>query len=227
MDVITFFENLSYFFSLKIVVLFRIPTLLRGSMEVWRRVVFFLSSVKRFPCLKWKIIWIRKRGSLKVVSSLVSKPRNERRMWRRGRRYNLSNQQSITKTPPWIQVLPLFLLLLFLICIYLLPWGKKRYIVLIALLITLCPIKLPSLKAFVSAISSTKIPSQFGRSPQSSSVEESYDRRNGGSKEERHLGTDHVTKRQTYGWLQVGPETQSWWLYREGSYCGERFQTNL
>lgn len=75
-DVITFFENLSYFFSLKIVVLFRIPTLLRGSMEVWRRVVFFLSSVKIFPCLKWKMSWIRKRGSLKVVSSLVSKPRN-------------------------------------------------------------------------------------------------------------------------------------------------------
>ena len=31
-------------------------------MEVWRRVVFFLSSVKIFPCLQWKIIWIRKRG---------------------------------------------------------------------------------------------------------------------------------------------------------------------
>lgn len=26
-------------------------------------------------------------------------------------------------------------------------------------------------------------------------------RRNGGSKEERHLGTDHLTKRQMYGWL--------------------------
>jgi len=24
--------------------------------------------------------------------------------------------------------------------------------------------------------------------------------------EERHLGTDHVTKRQTYGWLQVAPK---------------------
>lgn len=80
MDVITFFENLSYFFSLIIVVLFRIPTLLRGGLEVWGRVVFFLSSVKIFPCLKWKIIWIRKRGSLKVVSNLVSKPRNLRRM---------------------------------------------------------------------------------------------------------------------------------------------------
>lgn len=145
---------------------------------------------------------------------------------RKRKKVNLSNQRSITKTPPWIQVLPLFLLLLFMICIYLLPWAKKRDIVLLTLLITLCPIKLPSFKAFLSAISSTKIP---GRSPQSSSVEESYDRRNGGSKEERHLGTGHVTKRQTYGWLQVDiyPETQSWWLYRESSYCGERFHTNL
>ena len=39
MDVITFFENLSYFFSLIIVVLFRIPTLLRGGIEVWGRVL--------------------------------------------------------------------------------------------------------------------------------------------------------------------------------------------
>lgn len=127
---------------------------------------------------------------------------------------------------------PLFLLLLFLIWIYLLPWGKKRDIWLLTLLITLCPIKLPSLKAFVSAISSTKIPSYFEEAlnhPTTSTGEESYNRRNGGSKEERHLGTGHVTKRQTYGWLQVGiyPETQSGWLYREGSSCGERFHTNL
>lgn len=48
-------------------------------------------------------------------------------------------------------------------------------------------------------------------------------------KEERHLGTDHLTKRQTNVRLAVGiyPETQSWWLYREGSSCGERFHTNL
>jgi len=29
-------------------------------------------------------------------------------------------------------------------------------------------------------------------------LEESYDRRNSGSSEERQKGTDHVTKRQTY-----------------------------
>ena len=86
---------------------------------------------------------------------------------------------------------PLFLLLLFLIWIYLLPWGKKRDIWLLTLLITLCPIKLPSLKAFVSAISSTKIPEEALNHPTTSTGEESYNRRNGGSKEERHLGTGH------------------------------------
>lgn len=70
---------------------------------------------------------------------------------------------------------------------------------------------------------------KFWRSPQSSSVEESYDRRTVVSKEERDLGTGHVSKRETYGWLPlvIYPETQSWWLYREGSSCGERFHTNL
>jgi len=48
-------------------------------------------------------------------------------------------------------------------------------------------------------------------------------------KEERDLGTDHLTKRQTKVRLAVGiyPERQTGWLYREGSSCGERFHTTL
>ena len=88
---------------------------------------------------------------------------------------------------------PLFLLLLFLIWIYLLPWGKKRDIWLLTLLITLCPIKLPSLKAFVSAISSTKIPEEALNHPTTSTGEESYNRRNGGSKVKKNDTWELVT----------------------------------
>ena len=30
-----------------------------------------------------------------------------------------------------------------------------------------------------------------------------------------------------FGWVYFLKHKESWWLYREGSYCGERFHTNL
>lgn len=71
----------------------------------------------------------------------------------------------------------------------------------------MCPIKLPSLKAFVSAISSTKIPEEALNHPTTSTGEESYNRRNGGSKVKKNDTWELVT-------LPRGKRTVGcWWVY--------------